>query len=370
MCPRRRSGFTLIELLVVIAVIGLLVALILPAVQASREAARLKQCQNNLKQLGIALHNYHDAHSALPPAVVWSGPPGEPLAMGQLPVGPMDRVAMGLAPGAERDRVYANWALMLLPHVEAGNLTKLYNFELPVDDGANAQVREANLSVMKCPTDTYNNAPYERALLAGTQGHNYARGNYGLNFGPNRGCFVFQMSCEEGFEADSEDFENEVMRVWGSGVSGLNLSFRLRDFPGGLSRMVALDEIRAGIDPLDPRGVWALGMAGASVTVRHGRYNLGGTGPVNSLTPSSDDIISCGELEAIYTPQGLIDLGMPCETNSIPANHQATARSLHDGGVNVLMLDGSVHFVNENVSPDVWHNMHSKDTTEQFQLPF
>jgi prepilin-type N-terminal cleavage/methylation domain-containing protein len=367
---RRRLGFTLIELMVVIAVIGVLVALILPAVQASREAARLKQCQNNLKQLGIALHNYHDAHKVLPPAMVWSGPPGEPLGMGELPVGPMDRVAMGISPGMEPDRLYANWALMLLPHFEQSSLSQLYNFELPVDDDANAEVRGTNLSTFKCPTDTYNNVPYERGLLAGVEAHAYARGNYGLNFGPNRGCFVFQMGCEEGFFTDSEDFLNEVMRVWGSGIGGVNVSFKFRDFPSGLSRMAALDELRAGIDPLDPRGVWALGMPGASMTVRHGKFNLGNDGPINSLSPSADDIVSCAELEAIYTAQGLLDLKMPCQTNDLAANHQATARSLHERGVNVLLLDASVHFVNENVSPDVWHNLHSKDTTEQFQLPF
>jgi len=367
---RRRTGFTLVELLVAIAIIAILIALILPAVQASRETARLKQCQNHLKQIGVALHSYDASHRVFPPAVVWSGPPGEPLGMGDLPVGPIDRVAMGLSPDTEPDRVYANWALMLLPHIEQGNLAKEYDYGLPVDDDANAEVRRMNLPLLKCPTDVYNDVPYERALLAGTEGHSYARGNYGFNFGPNNGCFMFDMSCEEGFFTDSDDLENEAMRVWGSGLGGVNLSFKFRDFPSGTSQMVAIDELRAGIDPLDPRGVWALGMAGSSITVRHGKFNLGGTGPINSLSSSSDDIISCAELEAIHSAQGLTDLGMPCQTNTIPANHQATARSMHEGGVNVLMLDGSVHFVNENVSPEIWHNIHSKDTTETFTLPF
>ena len=73
--PKR--GFTMIELVVVIGVIGLLAALLLPAVRAAREASRATQCLNNLRQLGVALHNYHDAHSCLPPAVVWNGGPGE-----------------------------------------------------------------------------------------------------------------------------------------------------------------------------------------------------------------------------------------------------------------------------------------------------
>ena len=364
---RRRPGFTIVELLVAVAIIGILIALILPAVQASRETARLKQCQNHLKQIGVALHNYHASHRAFPPAVIWSGPPGEPLGMGQLPVGPMDRVAMGIAPHSEADRVYANWALLLLPHFEQANLAEGYDYGLPVDDDVNAEVRRMNVSLMQCPTDVYNDVPYERALLAGTEEHTYARGNYGLNFGPNRGCFMFEMTCEEGFFTDSDDLENDALRVWGSGLGGVNVSFRFRDFPSGTSQMVAIDELRAGIDPLDPRGVWALGMAGSSITVRHGKFNLRGTGPVNTLSPAADDIISCADLEGMYD---LVALGMPCQTNDIPANHQATARSMHEDGVNVLMLDGSVHFVNENISPEIWHNIHSKDTTERFALPF
>jgi hypothetical protein len=361
----------MIEMIVSIAIVGVLAALILPAVQSARESARSMQCFNNLRQFGVALHAYHETHRLFPPAVVWNGGPGEPLGAGQLPVGPIDRVAIGYSPANGPDRVLANWAILLLPVLEQDNLYKKFDSSKPVDDPVNAAARGTSLSVMLCPSDPYNNKPYERALLAGVaSGHTYARGNYAMNFGPNAPCFMGQSGCTDGFYVDSLDFVNTNMHVWGSGLSGLNISFKMRDFPGGTSRFVALDEVRAGIDPIDPRGVWALGMAGASVTVRQGIYNPdGGTLP-NSQSASADDIVGCGALQAKYGAARMADLGMPCETNVLEANHQATSRSMHPGGVHVLTLDGSVHFVNENINPQIWHNMHSKDATASFELQF
>ena len=186
----RKHGFTMIELIVVIGIIGLLAALLLPAVQAAREAARTTQCTNNLRQLGIALHSYHDVHSCFPPAVVWSGGPGEPLGQNELPVGAIDRVASGYSPNNGPDRVLANWVILLLPQLEQNNVYKAFNLNLPVDDPSNATARQANLPFMMCPSDGYNVKPYERALLAGTPtGHSYARGNYAAQFWTQRRLF-------------------------------------------------------------------------------------------------------------------------------------------------------------------------------------
>src|SRR5580700_5528980 len=157
---RFKPAFSMIELVVVIGIIGLLAALLLPAVQAARESARATQCFNNLRQLGVALHNYHDAHSCLPPAVIWNGGPGEPLGGGIYSVGPIDRVAIGHSPANGPDRVLANWALMLLAQLDQQNAYAKLDMSKPIDDAANAQVRSMFLSVMLCPSDPYNNKPY------------------------------------------------------------------------------------------------------------------------------------------------------------------------------------------------------------------
>jgi hypothetical protein len=286
----------------------------------------------------------------------------------------IDRVAIGYSPTNGPDRVLANWAIMLLPHLEQDNLYKAFNLSLPVDDPSNAAARETNLLFMLCPSDPYNRQPYQRALLAGTPtGHSYARGNYAANYGPDRGCYLSQPGCTNGNHVADPDLLNRNMVVWGTGVVGVNLSFRLRDFPGGTSRIAAIDEIRSGIDPLDPRGVWALGMAGASGTVGDGIYNLANTSPPNSALPEADEIVGCSALVAKYGLARLKELGMPCAPsagNGIETSVQATSRSMHANGVHIVMLDGSAHFVSENIDPQIWTDLHSQNTTDAFNSPF
>ncbi|MCI0459696.1 MAG: DUF1559 domain-containing protein [Gemmataceae bacterium] len=124
----RHRGFTLIELLVVIAIIAVLIGLLLPAVQKVREAANRMSCQNNLKQIGLALHNYHDTNSSFPPGGVTNGP------------------CCGTQSGA-------TWTIYILPYIEQDNLYKQYNFSQTNESPANAFVRTQFVKAYNCPSD-------------------------------------------------------------------------------------------------------------------------------------------------------------------------------------------------------------------------
>ncbi|QDV27907.1 DUF1559 domain-containing protein [Aureliella helgolandensis] len=136
----RKSAFTLVELLVVIAIIGILVGLLLPAVQAAREAARKASCKNNLRQIGIALHQYHDAHQSLPTGCIeWRAYRAPPTR-----------------------RQFA-WSALLLPFLEQSNLHQQIDFNVPYDAPANAPAAATRLQVFECPT-----APNRQLLRAQT----------------------------------------------------------------------------------------------------------------------------------------------------------------------------------------------------------
>jgi prepilin-type N-terminal cleavage/methylation domain-containing protein/prepilin-type processing-associated H-X9-DG protein len=132
----RRTGFTLIELLVVITIIAILVALLLPAVQAAREAARRTQCKNNLKQMGLALHNYHDALQCFPPGYIAA----------------LDDIT-STTPGW-------GWGVMIMPYLELSNANRTLNTLLPIDDPSNTAGVIQRLPVFLCPSDIYPDSPF------------------------------------------------------------------------------------------------------------------------------------------------------------------------------------------------------------------
>src|ERR1700676_3210772 len=134
--PRRKTGFTLIELLVVIAIIGILIALLLPAVQQVREAASKLQCANNLKQIGLALHSYHDANKQFPPGYIDGN------------TNPASTPDNDVGPGW-------GWAAFLLPYLEERNVFTQINFSQRIGVGVNAQISQQPLTFYQCPSDPY-----------------------------------------------------------------------------------------------------------------------------------------------------------------------------------------------------------------------
>ena len=138
---KRIKGFTLVELLVVIAIIGILIGLLLPAVQAAREAARRIQCTNNLKQMGLALHNYESSHRTFPPGFIsrvtgtWSGQGNDPI--------PEDG---------------SGWSVfaMILPNMELSALHGSIDFKLPITSPVNQSARSTKVPAYQCPSDTWN----------------------------------------------------------------------------------------------------------------------------------------------------------------------------------------------------------------------
>ncbi len=327
---RPRRAFTLVELLVVITIIGILISLLLPAVQSAREAARRLQCQNNLKQLALALHNYHSAWNIFPPSSVWR-------VNGKLDISQIDT-----ANNANR---FENWAIMILPEMEQQALHDKFDLSQSISATANSIPRSQVLATMLCPTDSNNRQAFNGSANSTTNqmGDGWARGNYAANGA--LGLMTYAI-CAAPFNATGASWSSTLR-----GVMGANLSSSIAQIRDGTGSTILLGEIRAGITAYDPRGTWAMS-GGSSALWGHG--SAGDDYGPNCPYYASDDVDSGSALAAEFTQTGLQEEGMPCSAGNYPG-WQQTARSLHPGGVNVAMADGSVHWIGDfiDVSGDL-----------------
>jgi len=329
---RHRAGFTLVELLVVITIIAILIALLLPAVQAAREAARQVQCQNNLKQLGLALIHYHSTHGFFPPAI-------------------------NVPPGVDAGRTVLwkeNWVISILPFIENQGLYEAFNLTQPISAAVNRAARGTRLPFMVCPTDTYNSVPYDGTY--NNEGDNWARGNYGANGALDQLCDV-----SNGRGA----YDNNTWQFpWIRGVMGCNISLSARDIIDGLSNTVLLGELRSGLNIVDRRGVWAMAAVGASSLF--GYATTDDVGP-NACAPWADDINGCIQLRQTWSEAALVAECMGCYPYD--ANEQATMRSMHVGGVFACLCDGSVRWISDYIdrgSMPSWIPIESPATAFQY----
>jgi len=312
-------GFTLIELLVVIAIIAILIALLLPAVQQAREAARRTSCKNNLKQIGLALHNYHDSYKTFPPAKLNSG-------MYQSTVnGPTLNTS--------------GW-VMLLPQLDQKPMFDLYNFNVAsswsnargvlvgnpmqgVDDSANKQVYNKRLEVLECPSDP--NAGFELIRNINTETDAYSAN------GARQTSYLFSTGAFTDYDANYTALSGHVRQ----GAFGNNGAARIRDITDGTTNSIAVGEANGGrYKTSTVYGPWALnGMH----TCCHGRvYNNNNTLPLTIGDPVA------------YPRDWSINAAYQGRTDG--KTYAWVFNSQHSGGAQFVLCDGSVRFISENIN--------------------
>ena len=314
----RRSGFTLIELLVVIAIIAVLVAILLPAVQQAREAARASQCRNNLKQIGVALHNYHESFSQFPPGQLFSGSPSSANA-------DLDRQTYSLN--------HTGWT-MLLPHLDQGALYNKWNASVasglalrmgskPIhgNPAVNNPVTQTRVAVFNCPSEPIvGPAP---AVTSGEYTHD--RGEVS-SYVFNGGYHGEEYPGYWNYTTSTVVLPNgkTVNRI---GMFGTNQSARIDDVKDGTSNSVAVGEVTMDKSSTSYRPLWGQG--------RH----VGVFGRVIP-DPVPSHVNNC---------RYRINASWNCDAADDGKPYAWTYSSVHLGGANFVMGDGAVRFIGESI---------------------
>jgi prepilin-type N-terminal cleavage/methylation domain-containing protein len=291
----RRRAFTLVELLVVIAIIGILIALLLPAIQAARESARRSQCLNNFRQVALALHNYHDGNRRFPPAAEVS--PASPV-----------------------------WIAKTLPYFEEGVVAQKYRKDIAGYSQAGSGCTNVQFAVMTCPSD-------EVALNAGQTYNGTAYHNIMVNIGNT--C-----SSTSGTVVRTETTYN------GNTFQGAPFVYaakgqRTADITDGTSKTLMLGET----------------VQGQRTDVRGHTWWINGTSFVTSLRPndSNPDVVNHPSCDpAAPNPPCITGGGSASNGGAMRA---FAARSKHTSGVGVSLCDGSSRFMTDDIDPIVWRGL-------------
>ncbi|RLS54624.1 MAG: DUF1559 domain-containing protein [Planctomycetota bacterium] len=305
---KKKCGFTLIELLVVIAIIAVLIALLLPAVQQAREAARRTQCKNNQKQLGLAVHNYHDTFTVFPAGMLnW------PTPVGQTPRPPANRSV--------------SLFCLLLPYLDQGPLSQQWDYNNPFNNviaGRTAVI----LPVLICPSDVMPSPIYETTPTSITPPllTRYALGSYG----GNAGRWSYHPSRQPvGYIPD--------------GLFYLNSRHRMRDVTDGTTQTICFGE-RAHRDAA--YSTWA---------TTNSRSTMDGYGlwaPSTGL-PGLGDVTLGTEQRINYRHAS----ATAPNQNSFEDARVSCHGSEHVGGSHVTLCDGSVRFISENIDQLIWRSI-------------
>jgi len=346
-------GFTLIELLVVIAIIAVLISLLLPAVQSAREAARRAQCTNNLKQLGLAVHNYHSSFDCFPAYVVFLGPAG----------------GSSCCPPSNGGNGWgwdASWLVSLLPNLEQGSLYNSFNFSISADGAPNTTVTYNGLSAVVCPSDSIKQRP----------DYPWAPTNYRSNYGEPGVVRLWAGTIVPNYTSTPQQW-------WG--VDSNLAYFGMEGLTDGSSNTALFSEKLMGIG----------GLPANSVSVNSSQYKLRTAFPItgdwtqyntNNVTLALSYLATCNSLPGTtlsnndsnwgngfswalanpwnYLLNGYNHNNTPNSLSCLSTADQGgewggvvgiiTATSGHPGGVNLGLADGSVKFVKNSIETKTW----------------
>lgn len=320
---RSQSGFTLVELLVVIAIIGILVALLLPAVQAAREAARRTQCANNQKQAGLALLNYEQHQKKFPAGNAgWNKTGSEWLGHTAL--------------------------FMILPFLEQGIVEDRLRYELRWINPQNADVAREQIPTYQCPSDNTKGRVGKFSNRYGFTTY-HSRSNISMSFGK-----LYLHPCNVPIPQDTvARYGRPEHELENGGPFRMDEGRRLREFTDGISHTVMVSEVRAGQDDVfhhsqdrerDGRGFWCIPfMFSAYLHVNTPNSSAVDCGPCNSS--QANDVA-------------------PCTPTCTECEQHMAARSYHPGGVNALSCDGHVAFYSDSIDLAVWQAVATIDGGE------